>query len=60
MFDSAAMSKKPNGKCLNESQRCEIIAKLSKTDVASKRAIAREYELVKELSERCGTSGNKS
>ncbi|CAK9238636.1 unnamed protein product [Sphagnum troendelagicum] len=39
------MSKKPNGKRLNESQRCEIIAKLSKTNAASKRAIAREYDV---------------
>jgi len=39
------MSKKPNGKLLNESQRCEIIAKLSKTDAPSKRAIAREYDV---------------
>ena len=39
------MSKKPNGKRLNESQRCEIIAKLSKTDAHSKRAIAREYDV---------------
>jgi hypothetical protein len=45
MLDSAAMSKKPNGKRLNESQRCEIIAKLSKTDATSKRAIAREYDV---------------
>ncbi len=41
------MSKKPNGKCLNESHRCEIIAKLSKTDAPSKRAIAREYGVTK-------------
>lgn len=39
------MSKKPNGKRLNESQRCEIISKLSKTTAFSKRAIAREYEV---------------
>jgi hypothetical protein len=39
------MSKKPNGKRLNESQQCEIIAKLSKTNVPSKRAIAREYDV---------------
>jgi hypothetical protein len=39
------MSKKPNGKRLNESQRCEIIAKLSKTNAPSKRAIAREYDV---------------
>jgi hypothetical protein len=45
MLDSATMSKKPNGKHLNESQRCEIIARLSKTDAASKRAIAREYDV---------------
>jgi hypothetical protein len=45
MFDSAVMSKKSDGKRLNESQRCEIIAKLNKTDVASKRAIAREYDV---------------
>jgi hypothetical protein len=45
MFDSATMSKKPNEKRLNESQRCEIIAKLSKTDATSKRAIACEYDV---------------
>jgi hypothetical protein len=39
------MSKKPNGKRLNESQQCEIIAKLSKTDAPSKRAIARKYDV---------------
>ncbi len=39
------MSKKPNGKRLNESQWCEIIAKLSKMDAPSKRAIAREYDV---------------
>jgi hypothetical protein len=39
------MSKKLNGKRLNESQRCKIIAKLSKTDAPSKRAIAREYDV---------------
>jgi len=39
------MSKKSNGKRLNESQQCEIIAKLSKTDAPSKRAIAREYDV---------------
>jgi hypothetical protein len=32
-----------NGKRLNESQRCEIIAKLSKTSTPSKRSLAREY-----------------
>lgn len=41
----AIMPKKPNGKRLNESQRCEIIAKLSKTDAPSKRVIAREYDV---------------
>jgi hypothetical protein len=45
MLDSAAMSKKPNKKRLNESQRCEIIVKLSKTDAPSKKAIAREYDV---------------
>ncbi len=45
MFDSAAMSKKLNGKHLNESQRCDIIVKLSKTDAPSKRAIACEYDV---------------
>jgi len=39
------MSKKPNRKRLNESQRCEIIAKLNKTDAPSKRAIARKYDV---------------
>ena len=37
------MSKKPNGKRLNEHQRCEIILKLSITNTPSKRALAREY-----------------
>jgi hypothetical protein len=39
------MSKKPNGKCLNEHQRCEIISKLSKTNAPSKRALAQEYNV---------------
>jgi len=39
------MSKKLTGKCLNESQRCEIISKLSKTNPPSKRALAREYDV---------------
>jgi hypothetical protein len=39
------MLKKLNGKCLNESQRCEIIMKLSKTDAPYKRAIVREYDV---------------
>jgi len=39
------MSKKPNEKCLNESQRCKIMAKLSKTDAPNKRARAREYNV---------------
>jgi hypothetical protein len=39
------MSKKPNEKRLNESQRCKIIAKLSKTDAPSKRAIVRKYDV---------------
>jgi hypothetical protein len=39
------MLKKPNGKHLNESQRCEIITKLSKTDAPSKRAIVRESDV---------------
>ncbi len=37
------MSKKPNGKRLNEHQRCEIISKLSKTNAPSKRALTQEY-----------------
>ncbi len=45
MLDSATMSKKPNMKRLNESQRCEIIAKLSKTDAPSKRVIMHEYDV---------------
>jgi hypothetical protein len=45
MLDSAVMSKRPNKKRLNESQRCEIIVKLSKTDAASKKAITREYDV---------------
>jgi hypothetical protein len=39
------MSKKPNGKRLNESQQCEIMAKLSKIDAPSKRVIACEYDV---------------
>jgi hypothetical protein len=39
------MSKKLNEKRLNESQRCKIIAKLSKTDAHSKRAITHEYDV---------------
>jgi hypothetical protein len=39
------MLKKPNGKHLNEHQRCEIISKLSKMNVPSKRALAREYSV---------------
>jgi hypothetical protein len=39
------MSKKPNRKRFNESQRCEIIAKLSKTNAPIKRAIAHEYDV---------------
>jgi len=45
MLDLAAMLKKPNGKRLNESQQCEIIVKLSKTNAPNKRAIAREYDV---------------
>jgi hypothetical protein len=39
------MLKKPNGKCLNEHQRCEIILKLSKMNAPSKRALARKYNV---------------
>jgi hypothetical protein len=39
------MLKKPNGKRVNEHQRCEIISKLSKTNAPSKRALAREYNV---------------
>ncbi len=39
------MSKKPNGKRLNEHQCCEIISKLSKTNAPSKRALAQEYNV---------------
>jgi hypothetical protein len=39
------MSKKPNGKRLNEHQRCEIISKLSKMNALSKRALARKYSV---------------
>jgi hypothetical protein len=39
------MSKKLTGKRLNESQRCEIISKLSKTNPLSKRALTREYDV---------------
>ena len=37
------MSKKPNGKRLNEHKCCEIISKLSRTNAPSRRALAREY-----------------
>jgi hypothetical protein len=39
------MSKKLTDKRLNESQRCEIISKLSKMNLPSKRALAREYDV---------------
>ena len=39
------MSQKGRGKRLNESQRIEIIEKLSKPNPSSKRAIARTYEV---------------
>jgi hypothetical protein len=39
------MLKKPNGKRLNEHQRCEIISKLSKTNAPSKRVLAQEYNV---------------
>jgi hypothetical protein len=39
------MSKKPNGKRLNEHQRCKIISKLSKMNALSKRALAQEYNV---------------
>jgi hypothetical protein len=39
------MSKKPNGKCLNEHQRCEIISKPNKMNALSKRALAQEYSI---------------
>jgi predicted metal-dependent hydrolase len=39
------MSKKSNGKRLNEHQRCEIISKLSKTNAPSKKALAQEYNV---------------
>jgi hypothetical protein len=39
------MSKKPNGKHLNEHQHYKIISKLSKTNAPSKRALAREYNV---------------
>ncbi len=41
----ATMSKKPNGKRLNEHQRCEIISKLSKTNAPRKRALTKEYSV---------------
>jgi hypothetical protein len=41
------MSKKLTGKRLNESQRCEIISKLSKTNPPSKRSLEREYNVSK-------------
>jgi hypothetical protein len=39
------MSKKLTSKRLNESQHCEIISKLSKTNPLSKRALAHEYDV---------------
>jgi hypothetical protein len=44
----SAMLKKLTGRRLNESQRCEIISKLSKTNPPSKRALAREYDVSKD------------
>jgi hypothetical protein len=41
----ATMSKKPNGKRVNEHQCCEIISKLSKMNASSKRALAQEYSV---------------
>ncbi len=41
----ATILKKPNGKRLNEHQRCEIISKLSKMNAPSKRALAQEYSV---------------
>jgi hypothetical protein len=41
----AAMLKKLTSKHLNESQCCEIISKLSKTNPPSKHALAREYNV---------------
>jgi hypothetical protein len=41
------MLKKPKGKRFNEHQRCQIILKLSKTNVSSKRAFAWEYNISK-------------
>jgi len=43
----AAMSKKLTSKHLNESQRYEIISKLSKTNPPSKRALVHEYDVNK-------------
>ncbi|CAK9881163.1 unnamed protein product [Sphagnum jensenii] len=40
------MSKKLTGKRLNESQRCKIISKLSKTNPPSKRTLAHEYDVI--------------
>jgi hypothetical protein len=42
-----AMSKKLTSKRLNESQRCKIISKLSKTNPPSKRALVHEYDVSK-------------
>jgi hypothetical protein len=39
------MLKKLNGKRFNEHQHCKIISKLSKTNVPSKKALAREYSV---------------
>jgi hypothetical protein len=39
------MSKKPNGKHLNEHHRCQILSKLSKTNALSKRALAWKYNI---------------
>jgi hypothetical protein len=41
------MSKKLTDKRLNESQCCEIISKLSKTNPPRKRALVREYDVSK-------------
>ncbi len=39
------MLKKPNEKCSNEHQRCEVISKLNKTNAQSKKALAQEYSV---------------
>jgi hypothetical protein len=45
MHTTMSSAANTNRKHLNESQRCEIISKLSKTNLPSKRSLARQYDV---------------